>query len=42
MRDLRTDLREYMELRRALGYKLRKHDARLREFIAFLKTKHID
>lgn len=42
MRDLRTDLREYIELRRALGYKLRKHEARLREFIAFLETKRID
>jgi integrase len=42
MRDLRTDLQEYMELRRALGYKLRKHEARLREFIAFLETKGID
>lgn len=42
MRDLRTDLREYIELRRALGYKLRKHEARLREFIAFLETKGID
>jgi len=42
MRDLQTDLREYMELRRALGYKLRKHEARLREFITFLETKGID
>jgi integrase/recombinase XerD len=42
MRDLRTDLREYIELRRALGYKLRKHEARLREFIAFLETKRAD
>jgi hypothetical protein len=44
MRDLREDLREYIDLRRALGYKLRKHEPRLSEFITFLgarRTNHI-
>lgn len=42
MRDLRIDLRQYIDLRRALGYKLRKHEPRLTEFIAFLKAKGSD
>jgi len=39
MIDLRKDLRHYIDLRRALGYRLRKHEPRLTEFIAFLKAK---
>ena len=42
MRDLRKDLRQYIDLRRALGYKLRKHEPRLTEFIAFLEAKGTD
>jgi integrase/recombinase XerD len=42
MRDLRKDLRQYIDLRRALGYKLRKHEPRLTEFIAFLAAKGTD
>ena len=42
MRDLRKVLRQYIDLRRALGYKLRKHEPRLTEFIGFLKTQGTD
>ena len=42
MRDLRKDLREYIDLRRALGYKLRKHERRLSEFITFLEARRTD
>jgi integrase/recombinase XerD len=42
MRDLRKDLREYIDLRRALGYQLRKHERRLSEFIAFLEARRVD
>ena len=42
MRDLRKDLRQYIDLRRALGYKLRKHEPRLTEFIAFLEAEGTD
>jgi len=42
MRDLRQDLRHYIDLRRALGYRLRKHEPRLTEFIAFLEAKGSD
>jgi integrase/recombinase XerD len=42
MRDLRKDLRQYIDLRRALGYKLRKHERRLTEFIACLAAKGTD
>jgi len=42
MRDLQKDLRQYIELRQALGYKLRKHKPRLTEFLAFLKAKSAD
>lgn len=42
MRDLRKDLRQYIDLRRSLGYKLRKHEPRLTEFIAFLEAKSSD
>lgn len=42
MRDLRKNLRQYIDLRRALGYKLRKHESRLTEFIGFLKTHGTD
>ncbi len=36
------DLRQYIDLRRSLGYKLRKHEPRLTEFIAFLEAKGSD
>jgi integrase/recombinase XerD len=39
MKDLRKPVREYVALRRALGYKLRTFDARLNEFVAFLKAR---
>ncbi len=42
MKDLRKDLRQYIDLRQALGYKLRKHEPRLTEFIAFLAAKGTD
>ena len=42
MRDLRKDLREYIDLRRALGFRLRKHEQRLSEFITFLEARHTD
>src|SRR5947208_2792581 len=42
MRDLRKDLRRYIDLRRALGYKLRKHEPRLTEFIGFLEAQGTD
>ncbi len=42
MRDLRRDLRQYIELRQALGYKLRKHKPRLTEFLTFLEAKSAD
>jgi integrase len=42
MRDLRKDLRQYIDLRRALGYKLRKHEPRLSEFITCLQAKGAD
>jgi integrase len=42
MRDLRKDLREYIDLRRALGYRLRKHQQRLSEFIAYLEARRAD
>lgn len=42
MRDLRNDLREYIDLRQALGYKLRKHSRRLSEFITFLEARRTD
>lgn len=42
MRNLRKDLRDYIDLRRALGYKLRKHERRLSEFITFLESRRTD
>jgi len=42
MRNLRKDLRKYIDLRRALGYKLRKHEPRLTEFIGFLEANGTD
>src|SRR5215472_8645428 len=42
MRDLRKVLRQYIDLRRALGYKLRKHEPRLTEFIGFLEAQGTD
>ena len=42
MRNLRKDLRHYIDLRRALGYGLRKQERWLTEFIAFLEAKGID
>jgi integrase/recombinase XerD len=42
MRDLRKNLREYIDLRRALGFRLRKHERRLSEFITFLEARRTD
>ena len=42
MRDLRKVLRQYIDLRQALGYKLRKHEPRLAEFIGFLEAQGTD
>ena len=42
MRDLRQDLRHYIDLRRGLGYKLRKDEPRLTEFIGFLEAQGTD
>lgn len=42
MRNLQKDLRHYIDVRRALGYKLRKHEPRLTEFVAFLEAKGSD
>ena len=42
MRDLRKNLREYIDLRRALGFRLRKHEGRLSEFITFLEARRTD
>jgi hypothetical protein len=39
MRDLRKELRQYIDLRRGLGYKLRKHEPRLTEFLAFSRSE---
>ena len=39
MTDLQNRVREYMALRRSLGYKLRKFEARLNEFVTFLDGK---
>ena len=42
MRDLRQDLRHYIDLRRGLGYKLHKDEPRLTEFIGFLEAQGTD
>jgi integrase/recombinase XerD len=42
MKDLRQPVREYVALRRTLGYKLRKFEARLNEFVAFLKARQAE
>jgi integrase len=42
MRDLRKLLRQYIDLRQALGYKLRKHEPRLTEFIGFIEAQGTD
>jgi integrase/recombinase XerD len=39
MKTLRRGIGDYLALRRSLGFKLRKHEPCLREFISFLKTK---
>ena len=39
MRDLRKGIRDYLALRRSLGFKLVKHEARLKEFASFLERK---
>lgn len=39
MKGLRKAVHEYIALRRALGYKLRKSEARLDEFVTFLEDK---
>lgn len=42
MKNLREEVREYVALRRALGYKLHKTEPRLNEFVAFLETRRAD
>jgi integrase/recombinase XerD len=42
MTNFRDHVREYLALRRALGYRLHKFDARLNEFVTFLATKRAD
>lgn len=32
-------LRQYLELRRSLGFKLTREESRLRAFLAFIKSK---
>ena len=39
MKDLKDQVREYLALRRGLGYKLRQVEPRLNEFVAFLERK---
>ena len=39
MRDLRKGIRDYLVLRRSLGFKLVKHEAGLEEFASFLERK---
>ena len=39
MRDLRKGIRDYLMLRRGLGFKLVKHEAGLKEFASFLERK---
>ena len=39
MKDLQKKVREYIALRQSLGYKLRKFEARLNEFVTFLDGK---
>ena len=39
MRDLRKGIRDYLMLRRGLGFKLVKHEAKLKEFASFLERK---
>ncbi|HEY7617219.1 MAG TPA: tyrosine-type recombinase/integrase, partial [Terriglobales bacterium] len=39
MRDLRKGIRDYLMLRRGLGFQLVKHEARLEEFASFLERK---
>jgi integrase/recombinase XerD len=39
MKDLRRGIRDYLALRRSLGFKLIKHEARLKEFASFLESR---
>lgn len=39
MKTLRQAVNDYLSLRRSLGFKLKKHEPCLREFVSFLKTK---
>jgi hypothetical protein len=39
MTDLRKGIRDYLMLRRGLGFQLVKHEARLEEFASFLERK---
>ena len=39
MRDLRKGIRDYLMLRRGLGFKLVKHEAGLEQFASFLERK---
>ncbi len=39
MKQLRKAVRDYLKMRRGLGFKLIEHEARLREFVLFLTRK---
>ena len=39
MKSLAQAVKDYLSLRRSLGFKLEKHEHHLREFLAFLKQK---
>jgi hypothetical protein len=40
MNQLRKAVRDYLAMRRDLGFKLVRHEAGLREFVSFLARKH--
>jgi integrase/recombinase XerD len=39
MNQLRKAVRDYLVMRRGLGFKLAKHEGRLQEFVSFLARK---
>ena len=39
MRTIRRAVEDYLSLRRSLGFKLKDHERRLREFVIFLQKK---
>ena len=40
MKSLQTSVRDYLTMRRALGFKLQRHEAHLQDFVAFMKRHH--